>query len=107
MSEFDRRRYSFSIIDGSGEKLTEIEVRRLDRDEIAKDEVSDLLLEFEDRFPESLYKIGHETKIEEDDTKLHVYISLTKEERLRRTKGALGQRVIVPKAEVEKRLKDW
>jgi hypothetical protein len=109
MYEFDRRKYILSVFEGdepSG-KLTEVQVRRVDGDEIGAGEVEDLLLEFESIFPKDLYKIGHETKVQEDDRILHAYINLTKEERLRRTKGALGQRVIVPKTEVEKRLKDW
>jgi hypothetical protein len=67
----------------------------------------DLLAEFEGLFPSSTYKLTHETKPLEDDVVLHVYVSLEKEERLRRTKGALGKRVIVPKTEVERRLKSW
>lgn len=107
MYEFDRRKYSLSVVEGSDEKVTEIEVKRLDGDEITEEEVSDLLSEFESRFPEDIYKVSHEMKFEEDDRILHVYVSLTKEERLRRTKDNLGQRVIVPKAEVENRLKHW
>ncbi len=110
MYEFDRGKYILSVFEGdeSSGKLTEVQVKRMDGDEIGEDEVEDLLSKFEGIFPKDLYKkIGHETKVQEDDRILHVYINLAKEERLRRTKGALGQRVIVPKTEVEKRLKDW
>lgn len=109
MYKFDRQKYALSVLEGdepSG-KLTEVQVRRMDGDEISENEVKDLLSEFESRFPKDLYRIAHETKIQEDDGILHVYINLAKEERHRRTKGALGQRVIVPKAEAEERLKDW
>jgi hypothetical protein len=107
MYEFNKKVYSLSVVEGSGEKITQIEVRRLDGEEITEEETSSLLSEFKSRLPEDLYKISSEKKFEEDDRILHVYVSLTKEERHRRTGGALGQRVIVPKAEVENQLKNW
>jgi hypothetical protein len=109
MDRLEKTKYSLSVFAGdelSG-KLAEIQVRRVDGDEISEDEVEDLLDEFEELFPSDTYKLLHETKPLEDDVILHVYVSLEKEERLRRTKGALGERVIVPKTEVEKRLKSW
>lgn len=66
-----------------------------------------MLVEFEKSLPRDTYHLPHETKPQEDDEILHVYVNLGQKERLRRTRGALGKRVIVPKTEVEERLKSW
>lgn len=107
MNKQDKGKYSLSVFEGSGDKITEIRVKRVDMDEFSEEEIEDLLAELEELFSTETYKLSNETKLVEDDRILHVYIGLQQEERLRRTKGTLGQRVIVPKSEVEKQLKGW
>jgi hypothetical protein len=107
MNKQDKGKYSLTVIEGSGENLTEIQIKRVDVDEFSEDEIEDLLAELEELFPTETYKLSNETRPSEDDVILHVYVSLQQEERLRRSHGALGKRVIVPKSEVEKQLKDW
>lgn len=107
MNGLEKGKYSLSVIESDGDRITEIQVKRVDTDEFSEEEIEDLLGELEGLFPTETYKLSNETKLTEDERILHVYVSLQQEERLRRTHGALGQRVIVPKSEVEEGLKDW
>ena len=106
MDRLEKAKYSLSVSEGSGDKLTEIQVKRVDGDPISKEEVGDLLSEFKRLFPKNTYRMLHETKPQEDDEILHIYINLEQKERLQRS-HTLGKRVIVPKTEVEERLKSW
>ena len=95
----DRGKYSLSVIEGSDEKITEIEVKRIDGDEIAKEEVSDLLSEFESRFPEDLYDIGH-AKFEED-TILHVLVAWQKKKDFVELRETLGKELLFQKQKLK------
>lgn len=102
----DKARYSLSISEGAGTKLTEIQVSRIDCEPISEEEVKDLISEFRSLFPKDIYRVRCQTKPKEDDEILHIYVNLQPKESVLRS-GTLGKRVIVPKNEIEERLKKW
>ena len=102
----DKSKYHLTISEGKGLLVSQIKVSRLDWDPISSAEVKDLLSEFKRLSPSDIYRIEHQTKPEEDDVILHVYITLNPEERLRRSKS-IGKRVVVPAKEIQERLEDW
>jgi hypothetical protein len=107
MDRLDKGKYCLSIFEGANDKqVSKIVVRRIDCDPIGKEEVEDLKTEFVKLFPKDVYG-NLKTKLEEDDEELHIFISLEQKERLHRTDGVPEKRVIVPKTEIEKRLKNW
>lgn len=106
-SNLDKTKYLLlEPIQGSGLKLTEIRVHRVDWDPISEEEVEEVISEFRRLFPVDIYRLLHETKPAEDNTVLHIYVNLQKEERFQRG-GSPGERVIVPKVEVEELLEKW
>jgi len=87
--------------------LTEIRVTRVDGEPIEEGEVQALMNEFKSLFPAEVYRLLHQTKPNEDNEVLHVYINLEAREGIRRC-GTLGKYTyIVPAKEAEERLTNW
>ena len=102
----DKSKYLLRIFEGKGQLVSQVKVFRSDWEPIGNTEVKDLISEFERLFPSNIYRIKYQTKPEEDDVILHVYVTLNYDERLRRT-NSINQRVIVPEEEIKEQLKDW
>lgn len=106
MNKADKEKYALSVIEGMGMISSQVQVSRVDWEPISAEELEDLMSEFFTLFPKDIYRVLYQTKPSEDNEILHVYFSLQAKERLRRN-GTPGKREIVPKTEVEERLKQW
>ena len=62
----DKSRYRLSVNQGEGLRLSEIRVIRVDGESLNQEEINDLLEEFENLFPNEIFRINHQTLPEED-----------------------------------------